>query len=313
MEERSMEERSIESKLNDSDTKSKLNDSDTKYRYDVPIQPRQLRLELTNNCNARCVFCHRAAMTRPIGYMSASLLRKCLADVRAFPHILEEIVPSNYGETFLHTQWFSLLQVIATQLPRTHLVIPTNGTLLTSDSIKQLSSIPTLWLMNFSVNAYFPDTYEFIHGLAAINIENIAARIGELRKLRPDVTVWVSMVHSPQLQTQLEMEEFKRKWSQVCNVQVNPAQYNNSTNKAPYRPVNIACRSLFSDMVVLWDGRVNSCCFDSDGQLTVGNVNATPLLDIWHSKEFTQLRKLHRLHNSSGRASISLCRSCTFA
>ena len=44
-------------------------------------------LEFTNCCNLDCLFCARAVMTRPLGYMSKELFYKILEEVQAAPHI----------------------------------------------------------------------------------------------------------------------------------------------------------------------------------------------------------------------------------
>mgnify|MGYP001566742313 CR=1 FL=1 len=274
------------------------------------VQPRQVRLELTNKCNAHCASCHRLTMSREQGHMPWGLLEKCVEETRGWPQPLGELVPSHYGETWLYPRWLEALRLVAQRLPRTPIVIPTNGTLLTGDMVDQLSTVPTVRLINFSVNAALPSTYEAFHRLPASKMEVIEQAILRLRQRRPDITIWVSLVQDCQYQSPREVELFRERWSKYGVVQVNAANYNNRPDRQPLVPVTLPCRSIFSDLVVLWDGRVTSCCFDAQGDLVVGDATKDKLLDIWHGRPFAELRDKH---TRGQRAAIPLCASCTFA
>lgn len=276
----------------------------------APIQPRQVRLELTNQCNAHCLPCHRNTMKREQGFIERRLVEKCLEDVKGFPQTLEEIVPANYGELFIHPHWAELLHLIARELPKTRMVIPTNGTLLRDGTVEKLAEIPTLRLVNVSVNAFLPVTYQTFHRLPARLTGEIENSVKQLKSIRPDVTLWISMTHDSQYQSPKEVELFTQHWSQYGTVQINTAQYNNRPERQPLTPVVLSCRSLWSDLVVLWDGKVTSCCYDAEGELYVGDANRESLLDIWHSKQFAHLRQLHK---AARRATIPICKRCTFA
>jgi hypothetical protein len=245
--------------------------------------------------------------------MSRELLEKCLQDIKAMPQPPAEIVPSNFGEAFLAPDWAGSLQLIAKRLPRTGMVVPTNGTLLTEANVVKLAQVPTLKLVNFSVNAIRKETYEAFHGLPfEKSYETITNAVVRLRQLRPDVTVWVSMVRSSEYQSPGEAELFVQHWGSVVgpqNVQLNQAEY---SQRPPIVPVTLACRSLWSDLVVLWDGRCMSCCYAADAQedMVVGDATVEPLLDIWHGKRFSELR---RVHSEGRRVELPTCSRCTFA
>lgn len=276
----------------------------------TPTQPRQVRIELINKCNAHCASCHRLTMTRGQGLMAWGLLEQCVEEIRGWPQPLAELVPNNYGETWLYPRSIEALHLVARRLPRTSIVIPTNGTLLTEELVAQLAGVPTVRLVNFSLNAALPQTYEAFHRLPASKLEVIEKAMVKLRQLRPDIVIWVSMVQDSQYQSPREVEMFRERWAVYGVVQINPANYNNRPDRVPLVPVSLPCRSLLSDLVVLWDGRVTSCCFDAQGDLVVGDATKEPLLDIWHGKRFAETR---RLHNEGERQSLQICSQCTFA
>lgn len=282
--------------------------------YQTTVQPRQVRLELSSACLAKCVPCHRNSMTRPVGHMDIQLLLKCLSDIRDFPQPLIEVVPTGWGEFQCNFQWERMLLLISQNLPRTRMVIPTNGAMLTDGAIDILAQISTLKVFNLSVNAIFPETYEAFNRLPAKHLGDIEKSALKLKKLRPDILIWASMVYSSEYQSPKEKEMFEEHWNQLIGpgtAQVVWAQFAGREDRKPLTPVLVPCRSLFSDICVFWNGQVVSgCCWDAQGELGVGDVNKDSLIDIWHGKAYATLRQKH---NGGKRGSLKLCASCTFA
>lgn len=251
-------------------------------------------------------------MTREKGHMTTWLFEKCIQDIKAFPEPPKEVVPSNYGETVTYPGWYEALLYLERQLPQVGIVFPTNGTLLGNGNVEKLAKVKTLRLVNISVNALTPETYEAFHGLPKSNLVGIEQAVIKIRALRPDVTLWLSMAQDPTYQSPREVDLFREFWSKYGLVQVNPCQYSNRPGRVPNPPVKHPCRSLWSDLVILWDGRATSCCFTADAQpeLLVGDATRQSLMDIWHSKRFNELR---RLHGAGRRAELDTCLGCTFA
>ncbi|MBA7708453.1 hypothetical protein ES703_117352 [subsurface metagenome] len=180
------------------------------------------------------------------------------------------------------------------------------------DTVRKLASITTLKWVNFSVNAFFRETYEAFTGLKAEIIDKIKEAIVLLRRMRPDITTCASMIFDTNFQTEMERDLFIQFWQPIASVvSINPAAYCNSPLEKPLIPVKTACRSIFDGLTVLYDGKVvTSCCFDSNGFLEVGNANEEKLLNIWRGG---RLGALCDLHNEGRRKEIELCSKCSFA
>ena len=280
----------------------------TDIKYVTPYQPRQLRLDTIARCNAKCLSCHMC-MTKRSGEMDKDLIKQLLRDVSTWNQPLTEIVPVNYGEFFLRKDWYEILVLIASILPYTQIVIPTNGSLMDMDKVMRLSKIPTLKIINFSVNAFFDETYKNFMGLPPENIGKIRRAVAQMRVLRPDVTAWTSMVCDPMYQTDLERDEFIKYWMVCSYPQILPAASAGRPNKSPQFPVKLPCRSIFSDIVVGYDGKISSCCFDADFTLDLGYYKGN-LLKNWRGRKLNTLR---RVHNEHERSKYDLCARCTFA
>jgi len=276
--------------------------------YEVPEQPRQLRLDTTTRCNAICMSCHRHNSTR-VGEMDGGLLVKILDDVKRWNIPLTEIIPVNYGEFFLNDNRLWILKMIESKLPNTKIVIPTNGSLLNEEVLKGLAEIKTLHVINLSVNAFFEDTYKKFTGLNPDILNGMPNMVRAIKALRPDVTVWASMVFSPQYMSDLERDYFVAFWhEQQAAPQLLTASSANRSNMKLIQRI-APCRSIFSDIVVGYDGKLSSCCWDADFTLDLGHYSGDLRKD-WQNEELTKLREKHNRHK---RSSIGLCKKCSFA
>jgi len=278
-------------------------------KYETLPQPKSLHIDTWSYCNASCRFCRYNTLTRPKGKMDMKLLEHILDDAATWPQALEEIAPIHYGEFFLNPEWYGILKLIERKLPQTAIVLPTNGSMLDPQTVAKLSTIRTLKILNISVNAYFAETYEQLMGLKADTILRIKEAVRYLKVLMSPITVWLSMVYDPSYQTEKEKDLFEQEWQPYGIVKVHPASFCRDYRK-PTIPSKIPCRSIFIDFVVLWDGRVAPCCWDSNGEIIVGDVTKQKILDVWHGEAMNTLRELH---NQGRRDKIELCSLCSFS
>jgi len=244
------------------------------------------------------------------GEMPMNDIVRILDDVSKWQIPLYELVPVNYGEFLLRKDWYEILSMITTKLPKTQIVLPTNGSTFTVSNVERLCHIPTMHLINFSINAYFDETYKEFMNMSPKVLTMIERACKILRALRPDIKLWASMVSSPRYQTDIERDMFKKHWSDKVDMVwvINAA----SAGRDPDKPLirnSVPCRSIFSDIVVGYDMKLSSCCFDSAFHLSLGEYSGDLKRD-WHNKELTELR---RKHNENERKDTDLCRECSFA
>jgi len=241
--------------------------------------------------------------------MATEFMVKILDDVKRWDEPLGEIVPMNYGEIFMRKDWVWVLQTISDKLPLTPIVIPTNGYALIEKNVDLLCSVETFKVINFSVNAYFDETYEKFTGLPAKNMQRIEEACKRIKVLRSDVVIRLSMVSDPMYQTDIEKDAFKKFWGQFGEVWIIPAASSNRPDKKPIIHTSIPCRSIFSDIVVGYDGKLTSCCFDPSMIIDCGEYSGDLRRD-WRNPKLEELRMVHNEHN---RQTIKWCKGCSFA
>lgn len=278
-------------------------------KYDTLPQPKSLHLDTYAYCNAKCLFCRYPVLKRKKGVMDMELLERILDDASAWATPLWEIVPIHFGEFFLIPNWYEILKLIEKKLPKARIILPTNGSKLDFETISRLATIQSLSVINISVNAFFNETYEAVMGLKPETMGNIKKAINYLQILAPQVNIWCSMVYDPMYQTEKEKELFIKEWREYGHVQVHPASFIGGHPRS-FIPSVIPCRSIFIDFIILWDGRVVPCCWDSNGDIVVGNVKKQKIMDVWHGKKMNNLRKAH---NEGRRQELPLCSICSFS
>ena len=156
-------------------------------------------------------------------------------------------------------------------------------------------------------------------GLNPDTIPRMRKAITQLRVLRPDIWVKVSMVFDPSFCSDLQRDLFVNYWAGVGlspidfpdrlrDIWVIPAA-SAGRGTVIKIPRVIPCRSIFSDLVIGFDGKLSSCCFDPNfSAFDLGYYSGNILKD-WHSEQF---QKFRQLHNEGKRQEIPLCKECTF-
>lgn len=141
---------------------------------DLPL-PRNMVIETTTRCNLRCKQCARLEDR----YALADLEMETFSRLKPlFPH-LQEVALYGHGETFLHKQFFSMLE----ELKRHDIFvyITTNGMLVRETVAERLVDLQ-LDRLSFSLDAATPDLFRDIRRGA--DLDTILANIRRLNTLK---------------------------------------------------------------------------------------------------------------------------------
>ncbi len=68
-----------------------------------------------------------------------------------------------------------------------------------------------------------------------------------------------------------------------------------------------ACRMLWKNFTVLYDGKVTACCMDAEGELIIGNVHKNSIKEIWQG---APIKKLRDMHKTGDWMKIPICARC---
>lgn len=234
---------------------------------------KNISIEITNKCNAKCKMCAHKDMTRPQETMSierfTELIDKCQRKG------IEKIYFGGLGEPLMDKELFKKIDLIVKK-GLTLGSITTNGSLLTHERMKTLLSYD--WeVFAISMDGATKRTYEEIRKLSYNIVKGNIRHLLRYRKARfirtkiiLQMTISQDNIH--------EKELFKKMWTPLMQ-KGDEFTFLYVTNYAGKgidfgkRNIKIPCGRLWGDMLtVSSNGDLALCCWDYDSNQGLGNV-----------------------------------------
>ncbi|MBI4447245.1 MAG: SPASM domain-containing protein [Acidobacteria bacterium] len=278
------------------------------YRY--PEFPDHVYVELTNICNARCTICATPAMKRKREIMSLNLFRKIVDECGR--HGAKKLLPFLHGESLLVPGILDYFRYIRGAAPYTHINLTTNGSRLDHDVTEGLLQEDLLDSLIVSIDGGDKETFEKIRlGLryeeVHANIIHFIRRRNTLGKSRPRVSIAMVTVHDNKHSRDRLREVWKEADEVRLSVYFNWAGKLNGEKRSRHK-INF-CERLYHYITILADGRVAMCCFDSEAEYAVGDLNSQTIHEVWHSK---LLREKRRALYERDFVKMKLCAGCDY-
>jgi radical SAM protein with 4Fe4S-binding SPASM domain len=270
-------------------------------------RPAHMKIELTNFCNLACPMCPHEQMQREVGYMKPELFRRIIDQSAPW---LEFAYLHHLGESLFHGKIGEFIQY--GRQKGVAMGLSTNATYLDARKGKVLLESGLDFLV-ISMDGASPDTYDRMRvgGDFATTVKNVRAFF-ELKKQIPNhLTVVVQMIVTAE--NHHEVKDFAELWqaggAQVMikeardwagQVKLHQLGKPPSVNHAP-------CKMLWTELTVLWDGKVVPCVnvFEHDNLL--GDFSTQSLDDIWNGPEMVRLRAAHLADDVD---EVPVCRTC---
>lgn len=264
----------------------------------IPNHPEYLQIELNNTCNASCEMCGIPNMKRKKGYMSDELFVKILREANRLG--IKNITPFLHGEPFLRDDFIDKLELINQYVPSAKIAIFTNGSKLTKDKVQRLKTIKNIERFNFSFPGGNKMTYEQVTGL---KFEETKANIlYALEHLGFKMTITM-----PKFEKNIRSSsEFLTVWGNYDAHTYDAYHYVNKQIKSEMEDVHTPCDRILRSMTILWDGRVNICCLDAEGEYVLGDINDCSIEEVWQTSTADAYREQHL----SYRHSCLPCKGC---
>jgi MoaA/NifB/PqqE/SkfB family radical SAM enzyme len=279
------------------------------HRY--PDFPDHVYVELTNICNASCTICATPTMSRKRGTMDFELFRKIIDECGE--HHAFRILPFLHGETLLVPGVLDYFRYIRKVSPKSHINLTTNGSRLTGKISEAILKEDLLDSLILSVEGADQETYERVRsGLSFEEIRENFLRFLRLRrqfgKRKPRLLVSMVVVD----ENRSNKSKFAEQWKDADEVRFsvffNWAGKLNAQSTRSNHKLNF-CERLYHHITILLDGRVALCCFDSNGESIIGDARTQTIREIWHSKEFGEIRRQMFERNFDR---LHLCARCDY-
>ena len=261
-----------------------------------------IHIEVTNACNLKCVMCPRLTMDRKVGYMDRLLFEKIVSQLAPHHRILEGVALMGLGEPLLHKELEAFSRIAArAELPNVY--TSTNGVLLTEQRSESLLSQGAFERIIISLDGATKKTFETIR--AGAKFETVYQNVETFLRMKkgrrtPTTSLQILLME----ETEGELRDFCDYWVPLLGPsdeilvkeidtfggQVDDRRTDKNREPSP----RFACRQLWRDMSISWDGWVTVCCKDVLYKLAVGNADRIPLEEIWRSQKWETIRRLHK-------------------
>ncbi|GJL78656.1 MAG: tungsten cofactor oxidoreductase radical SAM maturase [Nitrospinaceae bacterium] len=294
----------------------------------LELWPPALLLDVTNRCNAKCVWCPNPDLT-DLGAMKMDLYKKIIDDyavrggVVHFGTFGEPLMDKTIKEKIEYLQQFPTIKRVE---------------VLTNAFFMNEKIIPTLLensvAVDISLDELDQETFEDVKKMSYDVVRNNIIDLLEAND-RSDHPVPVNfrIKTLKTMEETLDHEFFRIIQSHNCTIALTPIDDNiisnwagrfdkdgfldsygiasnagtrfnhkrfNLTNKAP-------CTQLWKWMVVYWDGSVVLCCADMFSGTAVGNLREDSIAEVWRGPMLTELRKKMIARE---RFEIPICQNC---
>ncbi len=142
--------------------------------------PVRLWIELTSECNLRCVMCpNKDLPADKKGYMDFEVFKKLVDEAQEY---IFDVSLLHRGESLLHPEFVKFLHYVTKYQWRTKL--HTNGTVLTRELSREIIKAG-LYRISFSFDGYTPKTYEKIR--VGAKFEEVVENIRNLLILKKEM------------------------------------------------------------------------------------------------------------------------------
>jgi radical SAM protein with 4Fe4S-binding SPASM domain len=287
--------------------RAQLSDDLRRERVVAHGRPAHMKIELTNFCNLACPMCPHEQMQRAVGYMKPELFRKIIDDSSPW---LEFAYLHHLGESLFHGKIGELIRYGRSK--GVAMGLSTNATYLDHRKGKILLESGLDFLV-ISMDGASPDTYDRMRvgGDFATTVKNVRSFFELKQKIPNHLTVVVQMIVTAENHHEVKafadlwradgaqvMIKEARDWAgQVKLVQIGkPA----ATHHAP-------CKMLWTELTVLWDGKVVPCVNVFEHENLLGDFSTQSLDVIWNSPEMQRLRAAHLADDVDA---VPVCRTC---
>ena len=268
-------------------------------------RPFELLLELTNLCNANCIFCPYQFQKREIEFMTDEVFCKAVHDFCEIGGGSVGLTPI-VGDALLDPKFLERVRFLRAQPNIDRIFMTTNGILLHKHGIADildsgLSSI-VISVAGFNKNIYSSvyrcDSYQSMFDNVlellkqnSIRNEPIAISIAmrpncSLRKITQDKDFKAVMRYNPVI-------DFA--WSYTsAGGRITKDMLPKSMKLRKLVNKKESCVSLYNGPIILPDGKVLACCcvpaVDAPSDLIIGNILKSHLLEIWQGEQLQSIR-----------------------
>ncbi|MER3492115.1 MAG: hypothetical protein C4323_07160 [Mastigocladus sp. ERB_26_2] len=284
--------------------------------------PRNLHIEGTNSCNAKCTFCAYPQMERGKEVMPMEEFRRILDEYVAMGGQYVSLTPI-VGDPFVDRYLFERLDNLNSRPQIKGFYFYTNAILMKPEVSEKLLTYGEKLNIYVSWGGFDRESYKAIMGVDRFDIvrRNIEAFIEAKLKLHSSTALTIALRCPPTKWSGDLWEKFNQwKNEKIINIQFINA-YDSWAGKVKYEELKRvglepviqpykrgACELLYMKPIILANSKVNACaCRDVEAELIIGDLKESTLPEIWAGQGIEEL--INRQENGDF---PDVCKRCTW-
>lgn len=270
-----------------------------------------IAIETSSMCNRKCFFCPNHHNARPDEEMPWPLLEKIIEELAAIKY-KGRITTYIYNEPLRDKRALEIIRYISRMLPRCCIMLSTN-----CDYIKSRDQIAAIY--DAGARQVIFNIYSASDHLTGKRFDDGVAKA----KARGDqIQQWIDELG---LEQKKGMYDFAPRGARRGRVErkygIKPGdnklgqfELQNRSGKIGWfteglaEPLRKMCVRPFRMFNINWKGDALLCCNDYDGDLELGNVNDSTLLELWNSDAMNR----YRLSLNRRNRNVKLCAQCDY-
>lgn len=264
-----------------------------------------IQIELTNNCNYRCVNCprHGNQMTRKKGFADFDLVKRLLDE--SF-EISKYVNFSFFGEPLLHPKFLDILAYTQRKPKGFKVVINSNMSLVTKHIMEKFIEFD-LTQLRISIDAASNETYNIVRGgNSCLDLNGNIIRENRLNAIDEKLRYWFSLKNHTSTRhvfpvsslNKNDVIPYVKKWYPYLgsNDHILLKSILTYGGKISDNEItNSFCNIWSLDLLTVdWDGNVSPCNLDTNMDLIVGNVKDSTLKQLYQNDKFNKLKQLSK-------------------
>jgi MoaA/NifB/PqqE/SkfB family radical SAM enzyme len=219
-----------------------------------------------------------------------------------------------FGEPLLDKLLAERIQLARTSgIQRTYIV--TNASLLLPETSRKIISAG---LDKMKISFYGTDEESYNNTMKRLNFKVTFQNIKDFLRIRKEMkreNPRLILQYLPNETNNAKTAEFRSLWSPLIDSNVgdclNVSSLHNYGGGRAYNPLGkkivSVCYFPWTSMSVLWDGRVVTCCMDSNGVQVLGDLNSQSVREVWNGPVLSGVRNNFRKLDYS---KYPVCLSC---
>lgn len=284
--------------------------------------PRNLHIEGTNICNAKCTFCAYPQMERPKHTMPVDEFRRIIDEYVAMGGKYVSLTPI-VGDPFVDRHLFERLDDLDKRPQIKGFYFYTNAILMKPHVSQRLLTYGDKLDIYVSWGGFDRETYKAIMGVDMFDLvrQNIEAFVEAKRQSRSSTGLTIAL-RCPLSKATGDLKTKFQAWQREGLLKIDAIESYDSwagkvkaeeLEKVGLEPTIMphkrgACQLLYMKPIVLANGKVNACaCRDVEAELIVGDLNESPLSEVWHGNGIQELIERHEQGDFP-----DVCKRCTW-